>query len=180
LNQKRKKSSKNGRTYSGKAKGSQLSGKLGYIFFTICIGLVCFYIGRVEFLAEKLQEAEKYQRMARPNQMQSQRSNQQQQFPDQRPGFGQVPVHGPGPGVGAGRSQNQAPVRNQGRPMSPVRNPFSNQDPNVVNQRDQTIKLWQTAEEMVQTRTNVVASDLSAAATVNCCHICLYILFIHK
>ena len=32
-----------------------LQGKMGYIFFTICVGLVCFYIGRVEFLAEKLQ-----------------------------------------------------------------------------------------------------------------------------
>ena len=135
-----------------------MNGKLGYIFFTICIGLVCFYIGRVEFLAEKLQEAEKYQRMARPNQLHPQRANSLQPFPEMRP---------------------VSPVRNNfpnqkvipGRPGS---NPFSNQDPNVVNQRDQTIKLWETAEEIVQTRKDVVSSDLSAAASV----MVVYILFI--
>ncbi|CAG5105830.1 Oidioi.mRNA.OKI2018_I69.chr1.g2491.t2.cds [Oikopleura dioica] len=51
----------------GKSKKIGLAAKvrarLGYIVITLCIGLVCFYIGRVEFLAEKLQEAEKIGRM---------------------------------------------------------------------------------------------------------------------
>lgn len=45
--------------YSGKSKKiglvANLRARLGYIVITLCIGLVCFYIGRVEFLAEKLQ-----------------------------------------------------------------------------------------------------------------------------
>ena len=44
---------------SGKSKKiglvANLRARLGYIVITLCIGLVCFYIGRVEFLAEKLQ-----------------------------------------------------------------------------------------------------------------------------
>lgn len=53
--------------YGGKSKKiglvANLRARLGYIVITLCIGLVCFYIGRVEFLAEKLQEAEKIGRM---------------------------------------------------------------------------------------------------------------------
>jgi hypothetical protein len=52
---------------------------MGYIFFTICIGLVCFYIGRVEFLAEKLHDAEKMGRMAQMARM-GQNPNQPQQI----------------------------------------------------------------------------------------------------
>ena len=44
---------------------SEMQGKMGYIFFTICVGLVCFYIGRVEFLAEKLHVAEKMRQQIR-------------------------------------------------------------------------------------------------------------------
>ena len=92
--------------------------------------------------------------MARPNQLHPQRANSQvvsqQQFPDMRP---VSPVRNSFP--------NQKVI--PGRPGS---NPFSNQDPNVVNQRDQTIKLWETAEEIVQTRKDVVSTDLSAAASV--------------
>lgn len=52
---------------SGKSKphAYRLQGKMGYIFFTICVGLVCFYIGRVEFLAEKLHVAEKMRQQIR-------------------------------------------------------------------------------------------------------------------
>ena len=49
--------------FLGKSKSTGFQGKLGYVFFTICVGLVCFYIGRVEFLADKLQAADRYTKM---------------------------------------------------------------------------------------------------------------------
>ena len=93
--------------------------------------------------------------MARPNQLHPQRANSLQPFPDMRP---VSPVRNSFP--------NQKVIPGGPAPGRPGSNPFSNQDPNVVNQRDQTIKLWETAEEIVQTRKDVVSSDLSAAASV--------------
>ena len=127
------------------------------MFFTICVGLVCFYIGRVEFLADKLQTADRYtkmrgsgdqNRMMKPLQQQQQQQHaamqQQQQQQQQLP---------PPPQV----------LNNAGLPV----NPFANQEAGIVNQREQAIDLWKQAETIVKTGQDVPAQGaMSAAALV--------------
>ena len=160
--------------FLAKSKTGHFQGKLGYIFFTICIGLVCFYIGRVEFLAEKLQEAEKYSLM-RPNQ--GGQGNMRAIGPagrpmgnmGQRPNMPNVPQNG-----------NFQPNRGRMPPQQPPQQPNSNvpfnrvpappQPPTnpdmVVNQREEAIDLWKQAEQLVESGKQVIVSDLNAAAEV--------------
>ena len=118
----------------GKTKTTGLQGKLGYVFFTICVGLVCFYIGRVEFLADRLQAADRYTKM-------------RESVDQNRP---QMPIN-----------QQSAPVPNQPPPRLPqpppvlnadgtLPNPFIHQDKSIVNQREQAIDLWHQAENIVR------------------------------
>lgn len=140
---------------AGKSKSTGFQGKLGYVFFTICVGLVCFYIGRVEFLADKLQTADRYtkmrgsgdqNRMMKPLQQQQQQAAMQQQQQQQQ----QLP---PPPQV----------LNNAGLPV----NPFANQEAGIVNQREQAIDLWKQAETIVKTGQDVPAQGaMSAAALV--------------
>ena len=158
--------------FLAKSKAGHFQGKLGYIFFTICIGLVCFYIGRVEFLAEKLQEAEKYSLM-RPNQ-----GNMRAIGPAGRP-MGNI---GPRPNMpNAPQNGNFQPNRGQLAPQQPpqqsnsilpntVNRPGPPQPPPIpdisVNQREEAIDLWKQAEQLVESGKQVIVSDLNAAAEV--------------
>lgn len=161
--------------FLAKSKTGHFQGKLGYIFFTICIGLVCFYIGRVEFLAEKLQEAEKYSLM-RPNQ--GGQGNMRAIGPagrpmgniGQRPNMPNVPQNGNFQ-PNRGRLPPQQPPQ---QPNSIVPNSFNRPAPPQpppnpdmsVNQREEAIDLWKQAEQLVESGKQVIASDLNAAAEV--------------
>ena len=115
----------------GKTKTTGLQGKLGYVFFTICVGLVCFYIGRVEFLADKLQAADRYTKM---------RVAADQNRP-------QVPVKPAIPNQPPPRLPQPPPVLNAD---GTIPNPFMKQDKSIVNQREQAIDLWHQAENIVR------------------------------
>lgn len=157
---------------AAKSKTGQFQGKLGYIFFTICIGLVCFYIGRVEFLAEKLQQAEKYSLM-RPNQ--GGQGNMRAIGPAGRPmgNIGQrqnmpnIPQNGNfqqnrGPVLPPQQSYSNLPNSvNRPAPPQPSPNPDMS-----VNQREEAIDLWKQAEQLVESGKQVIVSDLNAAAEV--------------
>lgn len=140
---------------AGKSKSTGFQGKLGYVFFTICVGLVCFYIGRVEFLADKLQAADRYTKMRGS----SDQPGPNTQRPLQPPGKqAQTPVVQPPP--------PPQPLNQAGLPV----NPFANQEAGIVNQREQAIDLWKQAETMVKSGQDVPQAEdnsaMSAAALV--------------
>lgn len=103
---------------------------MGYIFFTICVGLVCFYIGRVEFLAEKLHAAEKITRMAQVHQIGQGNNPQSIMVPGYRNHFQGPGFHGPGQRL-PGQHPQQQPQQPQ-PPLQPQQQQWAQPaDPNL-------------------------------------------------